>query len=119
MEMPARNRGTQGEELACHYLQRAGYTILERNFRFCRGEIDIVATDGEYLVFCEVKLRDSDEYGPPEYSITSDKQRTIRRVAKGYLFAKKIREHACRFDVITIRVDGTRAVLNHLRNAFS
>ncbi|MGB5872868.1 MAG: YraN family protein [Bacteroidota bacterium] len=118
MRTAAQRRGTDGEEIARQYLEREGYAILETNFRFLRGEIDIVAEDGEFLVFCEVKSRESGEYGAPEYAITAEKRAKIRKVAEGYLLVNSIREHPCRFDVVTILMDGNRGVLNHMRNAF-
>ncbi len=118
MPTVAQRRGTDGEEIARQYLEGEGYAILETNFRFRRGEIDIVAEDGEFLVFCEVKSRESGEYGAPEYAITTEKRQKIRRMAEGYLLVNSIREHPCRFDVVTILMDGNKAVLNHMRNAF-
>ena len=113
-----RARGTDGEDLACEYLALQGLDIVERNFRLRMGEIDIVARDGEYLVFCEVKCRESDECGRPEHALTADKVRQIRRVAEGYLARHAVRDQACRFDVVAIRFSGPRGTLNHIRDAF-
>ena len=67
--------GNEGEDIASDYLKNNGYEIIERNYRFHKGEIDIVAKDNEtnYLVFVEVKSRKSLEYGEPEYAITPAK----------------------------------------------
>ena len=114
-----RREGARGEEIAARFLVGEGYRIVERNFRFRRkGEIDIVAREGEYLVFCEVKMRTNDEYGLPEYAVTSSKQETIRRVAAAYLAVRGISGQSCRFDVVTIRFEGITPVLTLLRNAF-
>jgi putative endonuclease len=113
-----RARGSDGEQLACEYLALQGLHVVERNFRSHRGEIDIVAREGEYLVFCEVKCRESDEFGSPEHAVTAEKARQVRNVAEGYLAKNGIREQACRFDVVAIRFSGARGVLNHIRNAF-
>lgn len=113
-----RARGTDGEELACEYLTLQGLRIVERNFRTRRGEIDIVAREGEYLVFCEVKCRESDECGQPEHALTVEKVRQIRRLADMYLATRAIRGQACRFDVVAIRFSGARGTLNHIRDAF-
>ena len=114
-----RREGARGEEIAARFLVEQGYRIVERNFRFRRkGEIDIVAREGEYLVFCEVKMRTNDEYGLPEYAVTPRKQETIRRVAAAYLALRGIRGQSCMFDVVTIRFEGVRPVMTLLRNAF-
>ena len=113
-----RAKGSDGEALACEYLRLQGLQIVERNFRLHRGEIDIIAREGEYLVFCEVKCRESDECGRPEYALTEGKVRQIRKVAEAYLARNAIRDQACRFDVVAIRFRGTRGTLNHIRDAF-
>ena len=114
-----RREGARGEEIAARFLIEQGYRIVERNFRFRRkGEIDIVAREGEYLVFCEVKMRTNDEYGLPEYAVTPRKQETIRRVAAAYLAMRGISGQSCRFDVVTIRFEGMTPAMTLLRNAF-
>ena len=114
-----RREGAQGEEIAARFLVEQGFRIIERNFRFRRkGEIDIVAREGEYLVFCEVKMRTNDEYGIPEYAVTPRKQETIRRIAAAYLALREISGQPCRFDVVTIRFEGKRPAMSLLRNAF-
>jgi putative endonuclease len=110
--------GNRGEQLAKEHLQRLGYEIIEMNYRFGHGEIDIIAKDGEVLVFCEVKTRYNDAYGEPEYAITPRKQQQIRKVARGYLYEREIKEHECRFDVVAIRMKGSVPQLNYIRNAF-
>ncbi|MEW6510484.1 MAG: YraN family protein [Bacteroidota bacterium] len=119
MKRNFRKEGKEAEELAVEYLQHRGYSIVERNYRFSKkGEIDIIARDGEYLVFCEVKSRSDEEFGPPEYALTPLKQRTIRRTAEAYLALKHIQDQACRFDVVAIRLVEGRPVLTLLKNAF-
>ncbi len=114
-----RREGTRGEEIASRFLAARGYRIVERNFRHRRtGEIDIVARDGEDLVFCEVKMRTNAAFGPPEYAVTSSKQQTIRRVASAYLAIHGITGQACRFDVVTIIDGGGSPAITLLRNAF-
>lgn len=83
--MSTRNAGNYGEDLACEYLKKHGYKILERNYRIRGGEIDIVARDGNYLVFVEVKSRWSHEYGPPAESMTPWKIRYLLKTAQFYL----------------------------------
>lgn len=77
--------GNQGEELACQYLKKRGYRILERNYRIRGGEIDIVAKDRETLVFIEVKTRWSHEYGPPTESMTFWKIKALLKTARFYV----------------------------------
>lgn len=113
-----RQAGNTGEQLAMQHLRRLGFDILEMNYQHGHGEIDIVAKEGEVLVFCEVKSRSSDEYGEPEYAITPRKQQQIRKLAQAYLYEHEIREQACRFDVVAIRFKGGTPEIRHLKNAF-
>lgn len=111
-------RGTGGEDIAVDYLQKKGYRILQRNFRFGRGEIDIVAEDGSALVFVEVKTRHSSDYGEPEDAITPGKRKQLRKIALGYIFVHGIDSKECRFDVIAIKYEGTDMHMRHYENAF-
>ncbi len=119
--MPAinkRERGTQGENLAVGYLEKKSYRILERNFRYERGEIDIIAEHNSTLVFIEVKARRSTSFGEPEDAVTSSKQEQIQKVAEGYLFTNSIEGKECRFDVIAIQFENGKANIRHYENAF-
>ena len=114
-----RREGAGAEELAAEYLCDRGYAVIERNFHYGRkGEIDIIAREGGDLVFCEVKSRTNDAFGPPECAVTARKQRTIRRVAHAYLYLRGLRNESCRFDVVTIRRGGGDPVLDLFKNAF-
>ncbi len=116
--------GKQGEERAAVYLQQQGYAILARNWRTRTGELDIVARDGEWLVFVEVRARRIGRdatfptLGPPEDSVTPRKQLQLIAMADAYLFEIPW-EGRWRIDVVAleIRPDGTVARLNHLRDA--
>ncbi|MCK7484048.1 MAG: YraN family protein [Candidatus Moduliflexus flocculans] len=111
--------GLVGEELACDHLRKKGYIIVERGFRMVRGEIDVVARDGDTLVFVEVKTRADESYGRPEESVTPAKQRQIRRIAQGYLVARSLGEVPCRFDVVAILYRGPEDYrLEHFVDAF-
>jgi putative endonuclease len=114
-----RSKGDEGEEIAVACLQQHGLEIIQRNYRFERGEIDIVAMDGDVLVFCEVKTRENDDFGPPEAAITPRKQAQMRKVAEGYLYEHGITEQKCRFDVVAIRMYGKRADVKYLPDAFT
>ncbi|OQX55209.1 MAG: YraN family protein [Candidatus Aminicenantes bacterium 4484_214] len=94
--------GHKGELLAVRYLQRKKYDVLETNFRFGRGEIDIIAKDKDTLVFVEVKTRRNEVFGYPEEGVNRQKQKQIKAVARGYLFQKKVKAASIRFDVIAV-----------------
>ncbi|MBT8386763.1 MAG: YraN family protein [Ignavibacteria bacterium] len=113
--------GKKGEEIAAKLLTEKGYEILERNYRYSHGEIDIVAKDPSdgYTVFVEVKARQNLEYGEPEYAITNNKQKQIKKMAELYLFEKEILVLGCRFDVVTVLLQGKgNPIINHYENAF-
>ena len=118
MPVNKRERGAQGENLAVDYLKKKGYRILERNFRFERGEIDIVAEDNGELVFVEVKARRSTSFGEPEDAVTISKQSQLQKVAEGYLYKNNIDGKECRFDVIAIQYKNGKANIRHFENAF-
>ena len=113
-----REDGTAGEVLAVEYLQKKGYRILERNYRFERAEVDIIAEDQEFLVFVEVKARRSTMFGEPEDAVTERKSAQMRKVANGYCLRCGIEDRACRFDIIAIRYDGKNPTIRHIENAF-
>lgn len=113
-----RATGATGEEMASLYLAYLGMHIVDTNVRFGRGEVDIIARDGDALVFCEVKFRRTDEYGPPEYAVTPAKQRQVRRLAGGYIALHSIREQECRCDVVAISMHNGLPRLRHIPNAF-
>ncbi|MYB95221.1 YraN family protein [Candidatus Poribacteria bacterium] len=93
-----------GESLAVAHLKARGYDILERNYRALRGEIDLIAQDGEFIVFVEVKTRRSLKFGLPQTAVTTQKQQQISKVALAYLQAKNLFDTPCRFDVIAIHL---------------
>ena len=110
-----RQLGTAYEDLACERLEREGLQILCRNYRVRIGEIDIIARDGEELVFVEVKYRANERFGGAWYAIPYSKQNTIRRVAQWYMSQYHIRQDTlCRFDAVLI--DGQE--ISHIRNAW-
>ncbi len=105
--------------IALRHLESLGMKLLEMNYRYGHGEVDIIAADGETLVFCEVKSRENDEFGPPEYAISTRKQQQIRRIATGYLIEHDIKDRECRFDVVAIKMyPGLPREINYIRNAF-
>ena len=111
-------KGAIGEDLAVDYLKKKGYRIFQRNYRFEHGEIDIIAEDGNALVFVEVKARRSKEFGEPEDAVTPRKREKIRATADGYLFENNIDDKECRFDVIAIDYQGNKTEIRHIEDAF-
>jgi putative endonuclease len=111
--------GRTGEDLAAAFLQKAGYTILIRNYRQKCGEIDIIAEEKGTLVFVEVKTRNNMTFGSPFAAITEKKQRQIGRVAQDYLTRHKLFNRPARFDVVSVLMDKDRPpVIELLSNAF-
>ena len=109
--------GKRGEIIAENYLKEKGYKILETNYKNKIGEIDIIAKDGDCLVFVEVKTRLTSQFGDPLEAIDLRKQYKIRQVATGYLMQKRQLNAKCRFDAIGIIGDGADNI-RHIINAF-
>ena len=110
-----RRTGTGYERKAGAYLESLGYKIVTYNYRCRLGEIDLIARDGEYLVFVEVKYRKNGKSGSPFSAVGREKQRIISKVAMFYLIAHGYRElPPCRFDVVGI--DGEN--IHWIKNAF-
>jgi putative endonuclease len=121
MTLSTRKFGDEGENLAVELLESKGYYIVKRNYRYGKGEIDIIAKDPkqEGLVFVEVKSRKSLEFGHPEESITKNKIKQLKRIAELYLYENDINEILCRFDVITIlMLPNQKPQIEHFVNAF-
>ena len=121
MTFSTKKTGDKGEDLAVELLEAKGYTIIKRNYRYGKGEIDIIAKDSqeEGLVFIEVKSRKSLEYGSPEEAITKNKIKQLKRIAELYLYENEIKEILCRFDVIAIlMLPGQKPQIEHYVNAF-
>lgn len=115
MKRNNRKTGAEQERAAGDYLQGLGYEVLEYNYRCKAGEIDLIARDKEYLVFCEVKYRADRRKGSPLEAVDLRKQKIIFRCAMYYLTERKLGDVPCRFDVIGI--EGTE--LTHIKNAFT
>jgi putative endonuclease len=121
MTFSTKKTGNKGEDLAVELLESKGYSIVKRNYRYGKGEIDIIAKDPEEegLVFIEVKSRKSLEYGSPEEAITKNKIKQLKRIAELYLYENEIKEILCRFDVIAIlMLPGQKPQIEHFINAF-
>jgi putative endonuclease len=116
--MSQRSKGLEGESLAAAYLEQQGYRILERNFRFGHGEVDLIARDGDELVFVEVKTRHGENFGTPEEAMTPKKEALMKKVAEGYLHVHRIDQQACRFDVVAITFAEGEPRIRLIRDAF-
>jgi putative endonuclease len=114
-----RSRGNRFETIACGYLAKKGYKILDRNVYLMRKELDIVAMEGDTIVFVEVKGRASGSYGSPVEAVGALKRRRLVMAATAYLKRRRLLEWPCRFDVVGIRLkaDG-RPDFDHVENAF-
>lgn len=110
--------GVQGEKIARQFLQKAGYRILEVNWRGRLGEIDLIAEDGDCLVFIEVKTRRSTACGHPLESIDCRKQRQLIKAAREYLGVHGYEERFCRFDAVAVLQGDGRPQLELIKNAF-
>lgn len=119
MESSKKKKGEEGEIIAAKFLSENGFEILERNYRYDRGEIDIIAKEKNTLVFVEVKMRENLEYGEPEYAITKRKISQMSKVALGYFSEKEIEDIETRFDVVAIlKYPGKLPEINHYKDAF-
>ena len=119
--MPNTGSGRLGEQLTAEYLEEKGYEIVERNFKCRFGEIDIIASNRQYLVFCEVKLRKSANFAAAREFVDARKQQRLRTTALLYLSQHETPLQP-RFDVIEIYApDGTqtrRPQITHMEDAF-
>lgn len=94
-------RGRWGEDLAARWYATHGYEVVDRNWRSASGEIDLVACSASLVVFCEIKTRASDRFGPPQAAVGATKQRRLRLLAAEWLAAHD-RHGSVRFDVAAI-----------------
>jgi len=110
--------GNTGEDLACEELERRGYAIIARRYRRRGGELDIIARDGQTIVFVEVKAREGRAFGEACEAVTATKRRTITRLALDYVMRHRLTECACRFDVVSIHFESGTPVIDVYQNAF-
>jgi len=119
--MNTRQLGKKGEEFAIEYLKQRGYNILRQNYRAGRlGEIDLIASRENRIVFIEVKSRTGDSYGTPAEAVSYKKQNTIKRVASCFLKECGEPDSEVQFDVIEIIMtkDISLMDINHIEQAF-
>lgn len=110
--------GTEGERAAEKYLRRQRYVIVQRNYRCRAGEVDLVALDGDTVVFVEVKTRTQPGFGSPLEAVDPRKQRQIQRAAQYYLTENRLQDRNARFDVVGVWWEGGEMRCELVRSAF-
>ena len=111
--------GMAGQQTAEQFLLEKGLHILARNYRLRTGEIDLVARDGTYIVFIEVKYRTSLSHGYPREAVGYAKQSQIIRTAMQYITRYQLADADFRFDVVEVLAQGGQMRVNHIIDAFS
>lgn len=118
--MSTTDKGKKAEDLAVVHLEQKGYKIMERNYRFMKSEVDIVAYHNFMIIFIEVKYRSNTTYGRPEEYVTEAQQKRIYEAAEAWLYERKMEGSPVRFDVVSIvKHDDTTFNINHIEKAFS
>lgn len=109
--------GAGGEQLACRYLEGKGFRILERNWRSGQNELDIICTNGRFLVVVEVKTRRSSKWGEPEMAVNKAKRTGIMRATQNYL-NKTGNELEVRYDIVSVTLGPGDPQIEHIPDAF-
>ncbi|MBI4645275.1 MAG: YraN family protein [Bacteroidia bacterium] len=109
--------GRKGEEIAQEYLSEKRYTILEKNWRYYKNEIDLIAMKDDKIIFVEVKCRTSDYFEHPWEAVKKKKQKSIIKAADAYIKKNDINKEA-RFDIISIIFSETNFEIEHIEDAF-
>jgi putative endonuclease len=117
MQSSSRQLGQVAEDLAADHFRKSGFTILARNYRYKRAEIDIIAQKDNLLVFVEVKARSSDQFGHPEALVTPKQQALVQAAAEEFIITQDW-NHAIRFDVIAITKQHNQLQLTHFEDGF-
>ena len=109
--------GIRGEKIATTYLQKKGFTIRARNYRFKKAEVDIIAQIGNLLVFVEVKTRATNKYGYPEEFVSQKKAELFLLAAEEYIYQHGW-QHDIRFDILSVTTSGQAVQVHHIEDAF-
>jgi putative endonuclease len=119
MAKTSKEIGNEGEDIAAAYLESKDWLIFDRNYFFEKAEVDIVATDRNYIIFVEVKYRTNTYFGEPEDFITPKKEENIRKAAEAWLYERKMETAVARFDVLSIVQEGNKAPqIKHFKDVF-
>jgi putative endonuclease len=110
--------GQLGEQIAVDYLEKAGYRIIQRNYRCQFGEIDIIAKEGDTIVFVEVKSRRSEIYGLPQLAVGIGKQRRISKTSLYYIQTNRLESFNARYDVVAVSMRSGNWHIELLKDAF-
>ncbi len=110
-------KGQRGEQIAAAFLEAQGYQIVEKNYRYRRGEIDLIALDQDVLVFVEVKWRSSSAYGYPEEAVSEKKRNLLLQTSEQYIFEKDWQQ-ALRYDIVAIVEQQGKPTFEHLKDVF-
>ena len=115
---PRHSLGARAEQLVCERLEREGWTIVDRNARVGRLEIDVIARRGTLLVFCEVRARRRGGFVDPLATIDDAKMRRVRRAARGWLLEHGRGGQAVRLDAASVTFDGAEPRIEYVEDAF-
>ena len=125
MPSPRQEKGAAGEAIAARFLEERGYMIMERNYRFMKAEVDLIAflpakqyERGGDLVFVEVKWRADDSFAAPEAAVDDAKRQKMIMAAEAFLHERKLEGTPCRFDVVAILGSGDDLRVEHFESAF-
>ena len=110
--------GKLGEELALKEIKRLGYRSIIRNYRCTLGEVDIIAKDGDCLVFIEIKTRRAKSIGLAKEAVDTRKKRQLSKVALAYMKNNNCCDVKSRFDVVAVTLNKDRASIEVIKNAF-
>jgi putative endonuclease len=110
-------RGAEGENLAAEFLRNKGWEVVAQNYRYGRGEIDLIIRRENWTIFVEVKTRSSSEYGEPEEFVDERKARMIYDAAEEYIFSTNWQGHV-RFDIVSIKL-GEETEILHFEDAIN
>lgn len=108
--------GKKGENIACQFLEKLGYFMITRNYKCTYGEIDIVAREGNELVFVEVKTRCSKRYGEAREAVNQHKKKRIKKAAIYYIGKHQLEGKCVRFDVMELYLREGRFYVKHIKN---
>ncbi|MFT5724892.1 MAG: putative endonuclease [Bacteroidia bacterium] len=117
MKTAQQHLGQKGEDIAINFLKQKGLSILFRNYRIGRAEIDIIAESSEWLLFIEVKTRSSLKYGYPESFVSKKQENMLFDASEAYCVKHQSTKHI-RFDIIAILIVDKRINIMHFEDAF-
>ena len=109
--------GKKGETQACRFLEKLNYTIISRNYKCSHGEIDIIATDKNEMVFIEVKTRASKKYGEAREAVDQYKKKHIKKATMQYICKHRLEDKFIRFDVVEVYYKEDKFSIKHIKNA--